>query len=70
MKSNITKMHGQQNIKKVRNKFHTPGNKMGKIQSAPDYTKLPRVFHAGKRGTIINKREEGPIYFILLQYEN
>ena len=35
-------------------KFHTPENKMGKTESVPEYTNLPRVFHAGKKVTIIN----------------
>jgi hypothetical protein len=32
----------------------TPENKMGEEQAVPEYTNLPRVFHAGKKGTIIN----------------
>jgi hypothetical protein len=39
-------------------KFHTPENKMGKMQSVPEYTNLPRVLHAGKNDTIINKKKK------------
>lgn len=39
-------------------KFLTPENKIGKVQSAPDYTNLPRVFHAEKKCTRMNKKKK------------
>jgi hypothetical protein len=40
------------------NYFHTPANKMRKIQSATEYTNLTRVFHVGKKCTILNKNKK------------
>jgi hypothetical protein len=37
-------------------KFITPVNKIGKIESSPDYTNLPHVFHAEKNCTNMNEK--------------